>query len=88
MMIWDAAYDEEHDGLNNLPTWDIVTEADFKCLHQGVKALPSMAISTIKYDEHKLPKCAKYHIVVLGNLDYHHWSRESTAAPVISQLEL
>jgi hypothetical protein len=25
---------------------------------------------------------------VLGNLDYHTWSKESTAAPVLSQLEL
>jgi len=25
---------------------------------------------------------------VLGNLDYHNWSKESTAAPVMSQLEL
>jgi len=26
--------------------------------------------------------------VVLGNLDYHNWSKSSTAAPVLSQLEL
>jgi len=26
--------------------------------------------------------------VVLGNLDYHNWSKASTAAPVMSQLEL
>ncbi len=26
--------------------------------------------------------------MVLGNLDYHTWSKESTAAPVMSQLEL
>jgi hypothetical protein len=25
---------------------------------------------------------------VLGNLDYHTWSKEATAAPVLSQLEL
>jgi hypothetical protein len=47
-----------------------------------------MAISTIKYDENNKPKRAKYQIVILGNLDYHHWSKESTAAPVMSQLEL
>jgi hypothetical protein len=33
-------------------------------------------------------KHAKYRLVVLGNLDYHTWSKESTAAPVMSQLEL
>jgi hypothetical protein len=47
-----------------------------------------MAIATIKYDAHNKPKRAKYRLVVLGNLDYHTWSWESTAAPVLSQLEL
>jgi len=47
-----------------------------------------MAIATIKYDSNNCPKRAKYRIVVLGNHDYHQWSKESTAAPVMSQLEL
>jgi len=47
-----------------------------------------MAIATIKYDEFNRPKRAKYRIVVLGNLDYHNWSRADTNAPVMSQLEL
>jgi hypothetical protein len=47
-----------------------------------------MAISTIKYDAFNKPKRAQYRIVVLGNLDYHQWSKESIAAPVMSQLEL
>jgi len=47
-----------------------------------------MAISTIKYDANNKPKCAKYRIIILGNLDYHQWSKESTAAPVMSQLDL
>jgi hypothetical protein len=47
-----------------------------------------MAIATFKYDEHNCPKCAKYCLVVLGNLDYHTWSKEAIAAPVLSQLEL
>jgi hypothetical protein len=47
-----------------------------------------MAIATIKYDDRNRPKRAKYRIVVLGNLDYHTWSREDTAAPVLSRLEL
>jgi hypothetical protein len=57
-------------------------------LSKGKKALPTMAIATIKYDENNKPKRAKYRIVVLGNLDYHTWSKEDTAAPVLSQLEL
>ncbi len=86
--IWNAAYDEEYDGLTSLPSWEVVTEDDFYRLNKGKKALPTMAIATIKYDEHNKPKRAKYRLVVLGNLDYHTWSRESTAAPVLSQLEL
>jgi hypothetical protein len=66
--IWDTAYDEEFDGLASLPTWQI-TEDQFKQLSKGVKALPTMAIATIKYDAHNRPKRAKYRIVVLGNLD-------------------
>jgi len=87
-MIWDAAYDEEYDGLESLPTWDIITEDQYRQLCKGKRALPTMAIATIKYDANNKPKRAKYRIVVLGNLDYHTWSKEDTAAPVLSHLEL
>jgi hypothetical protein len=87
-IIWDAAYDEEYDGLESLPTWEIITEAQYKQLSKGRRALPTMAIATVKYDANNRPKRAKYRIVVLGNLDYHTWSKEQTAAPVMSQLEL
>jgi hypothetical protein len=86
--IWNDAYLEEYDGLASLPTWEVLTETQFKALSKGVKALPSMAIATIKYDSFNRPKRAKYRIVVLGNHDYHTWSKEATAAPVMSQLEL
>jgi len=86
--IWDAAYAEEYDGLASIPTWEVLTEQQFKQLSKGAKSLPSMAISTIKNDENNRPKRAKFRIVVLGNLDYHQWSKESTAAPVLSHLEL
>jgi hypothetical protein len=86
--IWDVACSEEYDGLASIPTWEVLTDSQFKLLSKGRKSLPSMAISTIKYDANNQPKRAKYRIVVLGNLDYHNWSRESTAAPVLSQLEL
>jgi len=85
--IWENAYCEEFDGLANIPTWEVLTEDQFRGLSKGQKSLPSMAISTIKYDDHNCPKRAKYRIVVLGYLDYHNWSRESTAAPVMNQLE-
>jgi hypothetical protein len=48
--IWDEAYLEEYEGLSSLPTWEVLTEQQFKTLSKGVKALPSMAIATIKYD--------------------------------------
>jgi hypothetical protein len=86
--IWREAYDEEFDGLSSIPTWEIISEEQFKQLNKSVKPLPSMAIDTIKYDANNKPKRAKYRIVMLGNLDYHLWSREFTAAPVMSQLEL
>ena len=86
--IWQAAYDKEFDGLSSLLTWEVITEDQYKQMCKGVKALPSMAIATIKYDEFNRPKRANYRIVVLGNLDYHNWSKEATAAPVLSQLEL
>lgn len=86
--IWDATYNEEYNGLVSLPSWEVVSEADYLRLSKGRKALPTMAIATIKYDEHNRPKRVKYRLVVLGNLDYHTWSKEDTAAPVLSQLEL
>ena len=82
--VWHAAYNEEFDGLSEIPTWEIISEEQFKKLNKSVKPLPSMAIATIKYDENNKPKRAKYRIVVLGNLDYHLWSKASTAAPVMS----
>jgi hypothetical protein len=83
--IWDSAYDEELDGLTSLPSWEIMTEDQYLKLNQGHKALPT----PIKYDEHNKAKRVKYHIVVLGNLDYHPWSKAAdTAAPVLFQLEL
>jgi hypothetical protein len=86
--IWDLAYDEEYDGLTSLPSWEDISEDEYCKISKGRMALPTMAIATIKFDAYNKPKCAKYRLVVLGNLDYHTWSQESTAAPVLSQLEL
>jgi hypothetical protein len=51
-LIWDEAYNEEYDGLVPLPTWEVVSEAHYCQLSKGKRALPNMAIATIKYDEH------------------------------------
>jgi hypothetical protein len=47
-----------------------------------------MGIATVKYDAFNCPKQEKYRIVVLGNINHHSWSKEFTAALVMSQLEL
>jgi hypothetical protein len=86
--IWDTAYDEEYNGLESLPTWEVITEDQYHQLRKGKRVLPTMAIATIKYDANNHPKGAKYCPVVLGNMDYHTWSKEETAAPFMSQLEL
>jgi len=74
--IWDDAYNKEYDGLVSLPTWEVVTQEKYRELSKGKRALPTMAIATIKYDSFNKPKPAKYRLVVLGNLDCHTWSKE------------
>jgi hypothetical protein len=86
--IWGAVYDEEYDSLESLPTWEVISENQYKQLSKGKRALPTMAIATIKYDANNRPKRAKYCLFVLGNFDYHSWSNMETATPVMSQLEL
>ena len=88
-ITWDASYKEEYDGLVKLDTWDFVTEEEYEKLRPIVgKALPSMAISTIKRDGDGKPVRAKYRIVALGNLDPHNWDKSECFAPVLSQPEL
>jgi hypothetical protein len=63
--------------------WEVITEDQYHQLSKGKRALPTMAIATIKYVENNRPKRAKYCLVVLGNMDYHTWSKDETAAPVM-----
>ena len=37
-LVWDQAYDEEYDGLISLPTWEIVSEAEYRQLSRGKRA--------------------------------------------------
>ena len=68
--------------------WEYITENEYKVLQKTVgRALPSMAIATIKRDENGNPTRAKYRLVVLGNLNPNHWSKGDCYAPVMSQLE-
>ena len=49
--------------------------------------MPTIAISTITYDENGTPP-AKWRIVTLGNLDPHAWSTNDCFAPIMSVVEL
>ena len=88
-LLWDEAYKEEYEGLQRLGTWKAVTEDEYQQLKTVIKTkfLPTMAISTIKYDGEGNPNRCKYRIVALGNLDPHNWSKQDCFAPVLSQLE-
>ena len=87
--IWDNAYKEEYTGLRDLPAWITISEQEYESQkHKYGPLLPTMAISTVKFDEHGSPKRAKYRIVALGNLDPHDWTKPECFAPVMSQLEL
>ena len=87
--IWDASYREEYDGFVNLPTWVTITEEEYNQMkHKTGKYLTTMAVSTIKFDEHNRPKRAKYRIVALGNLDPHDWNKSDTYAPAMSLVDL
>ena len=87
--IWKEAYDEEYYGLYNLPAWTSISESEYqKIRHIVGSALPTMALSTIKYDENGKPKRAKWRIVALGNLDPHAWTTNDCFAPVMSMVEL
>jgi len=35
--IWNQAYDEEYDGLTSIPTWEVITEQEFRNLNKGIK---------------------------------------------------
>ena len=86
---WKKAYDEEYYGLEDLPAWTHITEAQYQQLRPTVgNALPTMAISTLKYDENGQPKRCKWRIVALGNLDPYAWTSNDCYAPVLSMVEL
>jgi len=53
-LIWDDGYNEEFDGLTSITTLEVSSKSQIKILSKGCKILPSVAISTIKYDEHNI----------------------------------
>ena len=88
--IWYQAYFEEYLGLNDTTkTWEYISEKEYQALRPIVgNALPTMAISTIKRDENGATSCAKYRIVVLGNVDQYDWSNADCFAPIMSQMKM
>lgn len=87
--IWSKGNDEEFNGLADLPAWTSITESEYRKIRKVVgNALPTMAISTIKYDENGIPTRAKWRIVALGNLNPHEWTTKDCFAPVLSLPEL
>jgi len=34
-LVGDAAYDEEYDGLESLPTWEVISEEQYHQLRNG-----------------------------------------------------
>ena len=88
--IWDSSYKEEYEGLQNLETWEVITEEQYQYLkiHSNATLLPTMAISVIKKDGNGKPDRAKYRIVVLGNFDTYGWEKHECFAPVLAQHEM
>eukprot|EP00957_Ditylum_brightwellii_P007996 605800-Ditylum_brightwellii.AAC.1 len=57
-------------------TWQRISEEEYNGLKPVVgKSLPTIVITTIKKDKHGKPETVKYHIMVLGNLDPHDWTK-------------
>ena len=83
-----SAYEEEYYGLERLGTWETIIEDKYNLLCNEIgHALPTMAISTIKYNGYGNPVLCKLQIVALGNLDPTNWSKSDCFAPVFSTLE-
>lgn len=83
--IWDQSYFEKYNGLEQIDTWEVITEAEYQDLKLLVKCtLPTMAIAVIKKDGNSKPIKAKFSIVVLGNLDPHSWSKQDYIALVLA----
>jgi hypothetical protein len=87
--LWKKAYNEEYFELEDLPTWTHITEEQYQVLKPTVgKKLPTMVVSTIKYDENGSLKQCKWRIVAIGNLDPYAWTSNNCYTPVMSMTEL
>ena len=89
IFFWKAEYDEEFYGLQEIPAWNLINDHEYQKLCPLVgEVLPSMTISTIKYDKHGNLKRVKWRILDLGNIDPHEWTNTEVYDPVMSIFEL
>ena len=73
-----------------LPTrLDVISDKEYNKLRPlVVNALPTMKISTIKYDNNVKPNRLKWIILALGNLYPHEWKQNECYAPLLSMIEI
>ena len=85
--IWRDSYAEEHNGLRDLDTYDVIDEAEYRRLQaaHGIEAIPTMCIHCVKPDAAGNPDRAKSRTVVLGNEEDRYWEKTDLFAPVISK---
>ena len=86
--ICQKDYDKKYMGLRDLLTCITIGWIFKKNTNIIDPALPTITISTAKHDENGKPKCSKWCIVALGNLDLHEWSTNTWFYVVIFMLEL
>jgi len=81
---------EEYFGLNDTTKiWEYLSEEEYNRLRPVIgKVLPTIAIATITKDKHTKPERAKYHNVVLGNLNHCDWIKSQVFVSAMSYLDL
>ena len=84
--IWSESYKEEFFGLKDNECFEIISEEEYQQIYRstGKRAIPSMAVFTVKKDSSGKPLRAKSRIVVLGNKDPTEWTKADCFAPVVS----
>jgi hypothetical protein len=88
--IWLESYREEHDGLTDQNTYEIIDEATYLQYVEkyGIEAIPTMCIHTVKTNAEGKPERAKSRTVVLGNEEHRYWEKNDLYAPVIAKTSI
>ena len=85
--IWLDSYRKEHDGLQDLNTYDVIDTAEMLRLKRehDVDPIPTMCIHNVKPDSQGRPDCTKSWTMVLGNEEHRCWEKTDLFAPVIAR---